>query len=139
MHWSDPWERRRLHQEDADALVAVTPDSSLDRLAKAGRALKRFTQTRNSGSDIFLSNLYGRYTGRICHWGDCRPGIRVACRAKHRGRREFLDDDMQDVNLSSSLVFVAAPPVELWPSVVRRIDVPADVDDVLLGRLQARE
>ena len=46
---------------------------------------------------------------------------------------DFLNDDLQDVNLSSSLV--ASPPIELWPSVVRRIAVPPDVDDVLLGTL----
>ena len=123
--------------KDADVLVTVTPDSSLDQLAKAGRALKGFAQTRNSGADIFLGNLDGQYIGRICHWRDRRPGIRVVCRAQHCGRREFLNDDLQDVCLSSSLV--SAPPIELWPSVVRRIAVPADVDDVLLGRLQARE
>jgi hypothetical protein len=128
---------QKASPKDADVLVTVTPDSSLDRLATAGRALKGFAQTRNSGADIFLSNLDGQYIGRICHWRDCRPGIRVACRARHCGRREFPNDDLQDVNLSSSLV--AAPPMELWPSVVRRIAVPADVDDVLLGRLQAHE
>jgi predicted nucleotidyltransferase len=123
--------------KDADVLVTVNPDSSLDRLAKAGRALKGFAQTRNSGADIFLSNLDDQYIGRICHWRDCRPGVRVACRAQHCGRHEFLNDDLQDVNLASSLV--AAPPIELWPSVVMRSAVPADVDDVLLRSLQARE
>lgn len=128
---------QKASPRDADVLVTVNPDSSLDRLAKAGRALKGFAQTRNSGADIFLSNLDGQYIGRTCHWRDCRPGIRVACRAQHCGRREFLNDDLQDVNLPSSLV--AAPPIELWPFVVRRIAVPADVDDVLLRTLRARE
>ena len=122
--------------KDADVLVTVNLDSNLDRLAKAGRALKGFAQTRNSGADIFLSNLDGQYLGRICHWRDCRPGVRLACRAQHCGQREFLNDDLHDVNLSPSLV--AAPPIELWPSVVRRIAVPADVEEVLLGTLQAR-
>jgi hypothetical protein len=121
---------QKASPKDADVLVTVNPDSSLDRLAKAGRVLKGFAQTRNSGADIFLSNLDGQYIGRTCHWRDCRPGIRVACRAQHCGRREFLNDDLQDVNLSSSLV--AAPPIALWPSVVRRIALPVDVDDVLL-------
>lgn len=123
--------------KDADVLVTVDPDSNLDRLAKAGRALKGFAQTRNSGADIFLSSLDGQYIGRICHWRDCRPGIRLACRAQHCGRREFLNDDLQDLTLTSSLV--AAPPIELWPSVVRRVAVPADVEDVLLRTLLARE
>ena len=75
---------------------------------------------------------------RICRWRDCRPGIRVARRARRCGRREFLNDDLQDVSLSS-LSLVAAPPIVLRPSVVRRFDVPSDVDDVLLAQLQARE
>lgn len=124
--------------KDADVLVTVAADCDLDRLAKAARALKGHAQTRNSGADIFLADPGpdGRYVGRICHWRDCRPGIRLACRAQHCGRREFLNDDLQDVDLSSTLV--AAPPIELWPVVVRRVAVPVDVDELLLRALQAR-
>jgi len=102
--------------KDADVLVSVTPDCSLDRLATAARALKGQAQTRNSGADIFLADLDGRYLGRICHWRECRPGIRLACRAQHCGRREFVHDDLQVVNLAPMLV--ALPPVELWPILV---------------------
>ena len=124
--------------KDADVLVTVASDCDLDRLAKAARALKGHAQTRNSGADIFLADPdpAGRYVGRICHWRDCRPGIRLACRAQHCGRREFLNDDLQDVELSSTLV--AAPPIELWPVVVRRVAVPVDVEELLLRALQAR-
>ena len=127
---------QKASPKDADVLVTVASGSSLDRLAKAGRCLKGHAQTRNSGADIFLTNPDGRYVGRICHWRDCRPGIRLACRAQHCGQREFLSDDLQDVNLSSALV--AAPPIELWPLVMRRVAVPADLEDILLGTLQAR-
>ena len=72
---------------DAEVLVSVTTDCSLDRLAAAARALKGHAQTRNSGADLFLADLDGQYLGRICHWRECRPGIRLACRAQHCSRR----------------------------------------------------
>lgn len=121
---------------DADVLVSVASDASLDRLARAARALKGHAQTRNSGADIFLADLDGRYIGRICHWRECRPGIRLACRAQHCGRREFLHDDLQVVRLASMCV---AQPPELWPTLVRRGALPADVERILLGPLQTRK
>ncbi|MBC7477477.1 MAG: hypothetical protein H7317_05195, partial [Pseudorhodobacter sp.] len=63
--------------KDADVLVSVSPDCSLEKLATAARALKGQAQTRNSGADIFLADFVGRYLGRICHWRECRPGIRL--------------------------------------------------------------
>jgi hypothetical protein len=125
----------KMSPKDADVLVTVAVDCSLDRLAKAGRALKGYAQTRNSGADIFLANPKGQYIGRVCHWRECRPGIRLACQAQQCGRRELLCDDLQNVNLPSTLV--AAPPIEIWPVVVRRVAIPADVARILLRPLQA--
>jgi len=122
--------------KDADVLVTVDPAMDLSRLAEAGRALKGHGQTRNSGADIFLADPEGTYIGRICHWRECRFGIRLACRAQHCGRREFLHDDLQVVALAPALV--AAPPIELWPTVVRRVAVPADVEAIVLGPLMRR-
>ena len=126
----------KVAPKDADVLVTVAPDSNLDRLAKAGRTLKGYAQTRNSGADIFLADPEGQYIGRICHWRECRPGIRLACQARRCGQREFLNDDLQIVNLPSTLV--SAPPVEIWPIVVRRVAIPADVERLLLQPLLAR-
>lgn len=126
----------KISPKDADVLVTVAADSSLDRLAKAGRALKGYAQARNSGADIFLANPNGQYIGRVCHWRECRPGVRLACQAQRCGQREFLSDDLQVVNLPSTLV--AAPPIEIWPVVVRRVTIPADVEQILLQPLQAR-
>jgi hypothetical protein len=122
--------------KDADVLVTVDNGLDLDRLAKAGRSLKGQAQTRNSGADIFLADPQGQYIGRICHWRDCRPGIRLACRAQHCGHWAFVNDDLQVVNLAADLV--AAPPIELWPTVVSRVAVPADVEGTLLGHPQGR-
>lgn len=121
--------------KDADVLVTVASDCKLDRLAKAGRALKGHAQARNSGADIFLANPDGRYIGRTCGWRECRPGIRVACRALHCGEMEFLNDDLQVVSLAPTLI--ASPPIDLWPRVVRRVVVPVDVEQVLLEPLAA--
>jgi hypothetical protein len=71
-----------------------------------------------------------------CHWRECRPGIRLACQARRCGQREFLNEDLQVVNLPSTLV--TAPPIEIWPIVVRRVAIPADVEQILLQPLQAR-
>ena len=121
--------------KDADILVTVASDCNLDRLAKAGRALKGHAQTRNSGADIFLASPDGRYIGRTCGWRECRPGIRVACRALHCGATEFLNDDLQVVSLAPTLI--VSPPIDLWPQMVRRVVVPADVERVLLAPLTA--
>jgi len=118
--------------KDADVLVTIATDVDFVRLAKAGRTLKGTGQQRNSGADIFLADEDGRYIGRVCHYRECRP--RVACHAQHCGRRESLNDDLDIVDLPASLV--ASPPMELWPTIVRRRAVPQDVEELLLGPLQ---
>lgn len=69
--------------KDADVLVTVADDADLTSLATAGRKLKGKAQSRNSGADIFLANPSGEYIGRICHWRECRPFVRVSCDARH--------------------------------------------------------
>ncbi len=122
--------------KDADVLVTVDDDADLTALAAAGRRLKGRAQSRNSGADIFLADLSGKYIGRTCHWRECRPGIRVACDARHCGRRHFLHDDLDDVTLDPALV--KTPPLDLWPRVVRRAEVPHDVEARLVKPIEAR-
>ncbi len=50
------------------------------------------------------------------------------------GRREHLNDDLHVVTLSKELI--AAPPADLWPNVIRRQTVPADVEALLLTELE---
>ena len=88
--------------KDADVLVTVNDDADLTPLATAGRRLKGHAQSRNKGADIFLADPSGNYIGRICHWRECRPGIRASCDARHCGRRAFLHDDLDDVTLDAS-------------------------------------
>jgi hypothetical protein len=122
--------------KDADVLVTIDAAMDLSGLARAGRRLKGQAQAINLGADIFLADADGRYLGRICHYRECHP--RVACRARHCGRRQHLDDDLDVVALLPELV--AAPPVDLWPRVVRRLPMPPDVETLLLAELdeQAR-
>jgi hypothetical protein len=118
--------------KDADVLVTINNTMDLDELARAGRRLKGSAQTINLGADIFLADATGCYLGRICQYRECHP--RVACLAKHCGRRAHLNDDLHVVTLSKKLL--AAPPIDLWPDVVRRLKVPPDVEALLLTELE---
>jgi hypothetical protein len=116
----------RPSPKDVDLLVYVTNDVDLAPLAELGRRLKGRLQSHSRGADVFLANGRGRYLGRTCSWKRCRPGIRASCDALHCGRRPFLHDDLATVKLADSLI--GAPPLELWPVVVRRVVLPADVE-----------
>jgi len=111
--------------KDADVLVTVADDLDLTALATESRRLKGRTQTKNRGADIFLSNPSGQYIGRICHWKECAPGIRMSCNAQHCGERQYLHDDLDVVRLSNQLV--ANPPILVWPRVEYSGKVPADL------------
>jgi len=123
----------RNDPKDADVLVMVEDDADLTALAAAGRRLKGRAQSRNKGADIFLADPSGVYIGRICHWRDCGPGVRSSCHARHCGRRKFLHDDLVTLALDAALV--KEPPLDLWPAVVRRALLPADVEAELIQPL----
>ena len=118
--------------KDADVLVTIDGAIELAELARAGRRLQGSAQTINLGADIFLADEGGRYVGRICHYRKCFP--RVACLAQNCGRRQHLNDDLQVVTISKELI--TAPPVTLWPNIVRRVTVPPDVEELLLTKLE---
>ena len=118
--------------KDVDLLVTIERTMDLNQLARAGRRLKGSAQTINLGADIFLADTAGDYLGRICHYRECHP--RVACRAQHCSLRAHLNDDLDVVTLPKDLL--ASPPVELWPKVVRSLSVPADVQEILLTKLE---
>jgi predicted nucleotidyltransferase len=128
--------RDRHDPKDADVLVTVDNDADLASLATAGRGLKGRAQSRNKGADVFLAAPSGTYIGRICHWRECRPGVRLACDARHCGRRPFLHDDLDVVTLDRGLV--EAPPLELWPTVVPRARLPRDIKTQLVRPLTGR-
>ncbi len=118
--------------KDVDLLVEVDDDMPLDGLARLQRQLLGTTmQTGDScGADVFLCNPLGNYIGRICSWKSCGPGIRQSCQAQHCGRREYLNDDFQNVRLDAALL--AEPPLELWPEIIARTQLPNDVHEALV-------
>jgi hypothetical protein len=59
------------------------------------------------------------------------PGIRLSCDALHCGLRPFLHDDLATIQLDRALI--AAPPLDIWPTVVIRTALP---DDVLQGLVE---
>jgi predicted nucleotidyltransferase len=118
--------------KDVDLLVEVSDGMSLDKLARLKRQLLGKTlQTGDScGADVFLCNPKGEYLGRICSWKRCAPGIRQSCHAQNCGRREYLYDDLQNFLLKPAVI--DAPPLELWPEIVARTEIPDDVREVLV-------
>jgi hypothetical protein len=111
--------------KDIDILIIIDDDADLTALARAARKLKGAAQTKNKGADVFLANPAGQYIGRICHWRDCGPGIRTSCDARNCGRRHYLHDDLDDINLDPLLI--KEPPLEIWPTVVYRQSVASDL------------
>lgn len=119
----------RADPKDVDVLVSVADGADLTRLAALARRLKGRLQSLNRGADVFLADERGRYLGRTCEWKTCGPGVRASCDALHCGHRAYLHDDLAMVRLADELT--TAPPLELWPAVVRRCTVPADVERLI--------
>lgn len=122
--------------KDVDLLVEVDDDMPLDRLARISRSLSGATMATGDGcgADVFVCNPQGNYLGRICSWKRCAPGIRAACQAQHCGQREYLYDDLQVVCLDQALI--TSPPLDLWPKVVVRAEIPDDVQKELIAHLR---
>jgi len=118
--------------KDADVLVTIDAAMDLSALARIGRRLKGAGNSINLSADTFLADAEGRYIGRICRYRECHT--RVLCRAQHCGQRQHLNDDLYVVTLSPKLI--AAPPIDLWPRIVRRAAVPADTELLLVAELE---
>jgi len=119
--------------ERVDLLVFVSGGTDLAPLAAAARRLKGRLQSQNRGADIFLA------TRRVTWAGSARgeyanPGSARMRRAA-LWATALLHDDLATIRLDSSLI--AAPPLQLWPTVVRRAEIPGDVE-ALARRLSNR-
>jgi len=121
--------------KDADVLVTIDAAMDLARLAAVGRRLKGAGRSINLSADIFLADAGGRYIGRVCRYRECH--MRVLCGAQHCGQRQHLNDDLHVVTLKPNLI--AAPPIELWPHIVRRVAVPTDTEALLVMKLEKEE
>ncbi|MGH7628308.1 MAG: DUF6932 family protein [Gemmatimonadales bacterium] len=115
--------------KDVDLLVWIDETADLGVLATLARRLQGRLQSCGRGADVFLADERGEYLGRTCPWKECRPGLRVACDAQHCGRRPHLHDDLRAIRLEPEML--SAPPLELWPEITRRCEVPADVERML--------
>jgi predicted nucleotidyltransferase len=122
----------RPNPKDIDLLVYVAGDADLPLLASAARRLQGRLQSRNRGADVFLADEHRQYLGRTCSWRVCQAGIRASCDALHCGLRPYLHDDLATIRPPDSLI--EAAPLDLWPVVVRRCQLPADVER-LVSRL----
>ena len=114
--------------KDADLLVWVDDGADLAALATAARQLQGQAQGRNCGADIFVVDPGDAYLGRTCPYRECRPGIRASCRARHCGRRPYLNDDLDVLDLPADVI--AAPPLDLWPRVIARAELPPDIREL---------
>jgi hypothetical protein len=123
---------RKRYPHDADVLVSITENIDFASLAGAGRRFKGKAQGINSSADIFLADKYETYVGRVCHYRVCYP--RVACRARHCGLRPHLNDDLDVVTLSPTLI--AAPPIIVHPKIVLNGTPPPDVEALVLAPLR---
>lgn len=119
--------------KDTDLLVTITEEVDLEGLATLGRKLSGGAQSFNCGADVFLAAPAGNYPGRTCHWKECRPFIRLSCDALHCGMRPYLHDDLDAIKLDRELI--ASPPLELWPQLIIRVNLPADVEQELVQPL----
>lgn len=114
---------------DADVLVSVDDQADLRALAELGRKLKGTAQTRDLGADIFLASASGAYLGRTCSYRECHP--RRACHGRQCGAGHWLCDDLDIVCLPAELI--VDPPLELWPRVIVRTQLPQDTQRILIG------
>jgi len=122
--------------KDVDLLVEVDNAMPLEPLARLKRQLlgKTMATGDGCGADVFLCNPRQEYLGRICSWKQCAPGIRQACEAQHCGRRTYLYDDLQNLHLDPALI--TAAPLELWPEIITRAEIPDDVQTLLVAPLR---
>jgi hypothetical protein len=98
--------------------------------------LMALPESKRSCSRLFTGcSQWLDYLGRTCPWKDCGPGIRQSCDALHCGQPHYLHDNLRAITLDSALI--QTPPIELWPAVVPRVEVPADVEEVLLKPIRA--
>ena len=113
----------------ADVLVTVQDDVEIKTLAALGRKLQGGAQKRNRGADIFLANPRNAYIGRACGYRECHPRRSCSGASCYLGR--WIRDDFHVLRLPERLI--AEPPLEVWPRVVVRVQLPSDTRAILLG------
>lgn len=123
----------KIKPKDVDILCCIEDTLELKYLAKISRRLQGKAGSIGGGADIFLTNNNNEYIGRICIWKECRFGIRQSCDAQNCGKREYLHDDIQVIKLAKELI--ENPPLIIHPKVIRNIEIPEDVEEILLSEI----
>lgn len=121
--------------KDIDILVTIASRADTRAIAGAARKLKGQTHYITLNADVFLVDAAGNCIGRTCPFRE--PSPRARCRGLSCGHDTHVCDDTADLKLARDLIL--APPIELWPQVVRRVAVPADVESILLAALELPE
>lgn len=122
--------------KDVDLVVQVSSaitDAQIQQLAQFTRQLSGKTMATGDscGADVFLCDTNYQYLGRLCHYKDCHP--RARCEAQSCGN--YINDDLQNVTLDSQLM--KSPPVVLWPAVKVNVELPKDVEELVVQPLMS--
>jgi hypothetical protein len=123
----------KARPHDADVLVTIGDNIDLDELSRLGRRLKGQAQGINSGADVFLADVSGRYVGRVCHYRECHP--RALCSARNCGLDQHLNNDLDVLTLPPALI--ASPPIVVYPTIAAATPIQPDVESVLLAAIRA--
>lgn len=118
--------------KDVDLLVVIRDSVSIQTLAKYKRSLlgKTMATGDSCGADVFVCDTQHKYLGRMCSYRECHP--RRACDAQQCG--SYICNDFQSVTLETPLL--KSPPIQLWPEVIERVDVPDDVRQLVVEALK---
>jgi hypothetical protein len=117
--------------KDVDLLLTIGPAVDWAPLAGLSRKLRGRAQSGNQGADVFLADEGGTYVGRVCSYRE--PWRRVACGARVCGVHPYQCDDRALLTLG--IATVKEPPLELWPRVRSRGELPRDVEELLVTGL----
>ena len=117
--------------KDVDLLVTVGPTVAWKPLAVLSRKLMGRALTGGRGAEVFLADEGGEYAGRVCSFRE--PWRRVRCGARVCGVHPHQCDDQALLRLGTTTV--NEPPLELWPRIRRRAELPRDVEDILVAGL----
>jgi len=116
--------------KDIDIMVTIRPELDVKPLARLGTRLSGRASQFGGSAELFLAEGT-QYLGRTCKYRD--PFPRASCRPLRCYRdRPFLCYTNNNFVLTQELV--TAPPLILWPEIIRNSKLPDDLE-VLLGTL----
>lgn len=127
---AEPMKRKpKKNQDDSDSMSEEESDEHFAYIAGYTSGGAPFGTTWEEMAE--MEKREAEYLGRTCPWRECGPGIRTRCHAQHCGGHLY--DDLQVLTLKRELL--AEPPLEVFPKVVVRQEIPGDVMEAFgIGR-----